>query len=124
MKVVKIDLPQPVSANRIWRTTRAGRTYLNPLYKAWRTRALSCLWEQKPKGGFPFFPGAFDVQIIMPVKIRSDIDNMIKPLLDFLAEPARIIANDKHTRSASISRSPDIAEGMCRVFVFEAKEAA
>lgn len=124
MKVVKLDLPQPVSANRIWRTTRAGRTYLNPRYKAWREDALSRLWEQKPAGGFPFFPSAFDVQIIMPVKLRADIDNMIKPLLDFLAEPARIIANDRHTRSASISRSADIAKGMCRVFVYETKEAA
>ncbi len=124
MKVLVLDLPQPVSANRIWRTTRAGRTYLNPKYKAWRSYALSCLWEQKPAGGFPFFERAFDVRIIMPVKLRADIDNMIKPLLDFLAEPARIIANDKHTNSASISRSAEVAKGMCRVFVYETKEAA
>jgi Holliday junction resolvase RusA-like endonuclease len=82
------------------------------------------MWEQKPEGGFPFFSDAFDVRIVMPLKIRSDLDNMIKPLLDFLADPARIIANDKHTRSASISRSEDIAKGMCRVFVYETKVPA
>jgi len=123
MKVVKLDLPLPISANRIWRTTKTGKTYLNPKYRDWRKAALASLWTQKPAGGFPFFSGAFDAQIAVALKMRGDIDNRVKPLLDFLAT-AGIIENDKHAHGASITRSADIAKGMCRVFVYEAKEAA
>ncbi len=123
MKVVQLDLPLPVSANRIWRTTKTGRTYLNPEYKDWRKAALTILWAQKPAGGFPYFSGAFDAQITVALKMRGDIDNRIKPLLDFLAS-AGIIENDKHAHGASIARSADVRAGMCRVHVYETKEAA
>ncbi len=123
MKVVTLDLPLPDSANRIWRTTRTGRTYLSPQYKDWRKAATTSLWVQKPAGGFPYFAGAFNAQITVALKMRGDIDNRIKPLLDFLAG-AGIIENDKHAHGASIARSADVAAGMCRVHVYEAKEAA
>ncbi len=118
MKVVTLDLPLPVSANVIWRTTKSGRTYLNPKYKDWRKAALTSLWTQKPAGGFPFFSGAFEVQIAVALKMRGDIDNRIKPMLDFLAS-ANIIANDKFAHGAAITRSESVGKGMCRVFVYE-----
>jgi Holliday junction resolvase RusA-like endonuclease len=121
MNVVTLDLPLAPSANSIWRVNRTtGKPYLNPRYRAWKKDALSRLWTQKPKGGFPFFAGAFSVQIIVALKMRGDVDNRIKATMDFLADPARIIANDKHAHSASIARSADIAKGYCRVIVFDA----
>lgn len=119
MKVVTLDLPLPISANVIWRTTKAGRTYLNPKYRDWRKAATTSLWTQKPAGGFPHFDGGFDVQIVVALKMRGDIDNRVKPVLDFLAS-ANIISNDKHAQSATIARNESVAKGMCRVFVFEA----
>lgn len=118
MKVVTLDLPLPPSANVLWRTNKTGRTYLNPKYRDWRKAALTSLWAQKPAGGFPFFDGQFEVQIVVALKMQGDIDNRIKPAIDFLAT-ANIIANDKFAQRATIARSSDIRGGMCRVFVFE-----
>lgn len=123
MKVVQLDLPLPPSANSIWRTTKTGRTYLNPRYRDWRKAATTSLWTQKPAGGFPKFEGAFEVQIVVALKMAGDIDNRVKPALDFLAS-SNIIANDKHAHRATIARSESVAKGMCRVFVFEARAAA
>lgn len=122
MKVVTLDLPLPPSANAIWRTTKSGRTYLNPKYRDWRKAATTSLWTQKPAGGFPKFEGAFEVQIVVALKMVGDIDNRVKPALDFLAS-ANIIANDKHAHRATIARSEFVPKGMCRVFVFEARAA-
>lgn len=122
MKVVTLNLPLPPSANSIWRTTKSGRTYLNPKYRDWRKAATTSLWTQKPVGGFPKFEGAFEVQVIVAHKMLGDIDNRLKPALDFLAS-SNIIANDKHAQRATIARSEDVAKGMCRVFVFEARAA-
>lgn len=123
MKVVQLDLPLPPSANVIWRTTKSGRTYLNPKYTAWRKAALTSMWTQKPAGGFPTFEGAFEAQIVVALKMRGDIDNRLKPVLDFLAS-ASIIANDKHAQRATIARSEAVPKGMCRVFVYEAPAPA
>ncbi len=123
MKVVTLDLPLSPSANSIWRTTTTGRTYLNPKYRDWRKAATTSLWTQKPAGGFPHFDWAFEVQIVVALKMLGDIDNRVKPVLDFLAS-ANIIANDKHAQKATIARSEAVAKGMCRVFVFEAPEPA
>lgn len=118
MKVVQLDLPLPPTANVIWRTTRTGRTYLNPKYTAWRKAALVSMWTQKPAGGFPFFDGAFEAHIAVALKMQGDIDNRVKPLFGFLAT-ANIIANDKHAQKASISRSVDVRPGYVRVHVYE-----
>lgn len=118
MKVVTLNLPLPPSANMIWRTTKAGRTYLNPKYREWRKAALTSLWTQKPAGGFPTFEGAFEAQVVVALKMQGDIDNRLKPVLDFLAT-ANIIANDKHAQKAIVARSESVAKGMCRVFVYE-----
>lgn len=124
MKVVSFLIPQPVSANRIWRTTKQGRIYLNPNYRQWRKDALSSLWEQKPAGGFPFFDGKFRLEIILPVKTRIDEDNAVKPVADFLQGCAGLVANDKHMFGHEVSRSEDVPKGMCRVVVTETMEAA
>lgn len=125
MKIVKLDLPLPPSANVIWRVNRrTGKPYLNPRYTAWKRAALDSMWPQKPAGGFPHFPGAFEVHMTLPLKLRPDPDNLWKPLLDFLQKPAGIIANDKHSQASSQSRSADIPKGHLRVFVYETKDAA
>lgn len=111
MKVVQLDLPLPPSANVIWRVNRRTK---------WKKAALASMWPQKPAGGFPHFPGAFEVHMTLPLKLRPDPDNLWKPLLDFLQNPAGIIANDKHSQASSQSRSSDVAKGMLRVFVYEA----
>lgn len=117
-----LSLPLPPSANVLWRVNqRTGKPYLNPVYRSWQKRALSSLWTQKPRGGFPFFAGHFNVQIAVAMGMRGDIDNRVKPTLDFLQKPAGIIANDSHTQGASIVRSPDVARGYCRVDLFDGK---
>lgn len=120
MNALVIELPQPISANRMWRQNRrTGRIFINPLYAEWKRAALSHMWTQKPAGGFPFFAGKFRMEIVLPVKIRPDEDNLVKPLGDFLEKTARIVANDKHMFGHEISRSDEINKGFCRVVLTE-----
>ncbi len=123
MRAVTLELPQPPSANVLWKLNRkTGKPYTNPAYARWKIAALSTMWQQKPAGGFPFFAGAYSVQIVLPLKTRIDADNFAKPLLDFLQKPAGIIANDKHTHEAAITRSAEVNKGFVRLFVFDAPE--
>lgn len=123
MKVLVLNLPLPPSTNKLYANVPGQGRVRTREYRRWSIAALNYSWLSKPQGGFPRFEGAFDIQITVALKMRGDIDNRIKPLLDFLAS-AGIIENDKHAHGASIARSADIRAGMCRVHVYETKEAA
>jgi Holliday junction resolvase RusA-like endonuclease len=123
MKCLVLNLPLPPSVNALFANVPGRGRVRTKVYRTWSKTALDFAWLSKPQGGFPRFDGAFDVQITVALKMRGDIDNRIKPLLDFLAS-AGIIENDKHAHGASIARSADIHAGMCRVHVYETKEAA
>ena len=83
----------PPSANVIWRTTKTGRTYLNPEYKEWRKATIPLLKSQLR--GQKKFDGPVSVNLALRrPRANSDLDNRLKPISDLL-ESIGAIANDK-----------------------------
>lgn len=124
MKVLVLNLPLPPSVNKLFANLPGRGRIRTREYKRWSIAALNYAWLSKPQGGFPLFDGPFNVQISVPSKMRGDVDGRIKAIPDFLKKPAGIITDDKHMQGVSIARDAEIEPGFCRVFVFEAKEAA
>lgn len=124
MKVLVLNLPLPPPANNMFVNVAGKGRVRSGKYKRWSIAALKLAWLSKPQGGFPLFDGPFNVQISVPTKMRGDVDGRIKAIPDFLKKPAGIITDDKHMQGVSIARDAEIEPGFCRVFVYEAKEAA
>ncbi len=122
MRAVTLVIPLPPSANALFANVpRKGRVR-TAAYRRWSVAALSWMWTCKPVGGFPFFDGPFSVQIAVPLKMRGDVDNRVKPILDFLKKPAGLVDDDSKTFGATITRSDEVEPGFARVFVFDAPE--
>ena len=91
-------LPCPPSANRLWRNNR-----LSPEYRAWKQHAG---WEARAQLiGIPTINGAFTVRIEAP-KMRRDLDNSLKPLLD-LCQAMGAIRDDKNAVEIHMHINPD-----------------
>ena len=113
---ITIDLPYPVSTNRIWRYGK-GRVYRSELYKEWMADADAHMLMAKlhPK----MIKGMFDAHIYLSQEGgRLDVDN-IKCLLDW-AQSRRLISNDRHCHRLTIERTaPENAPAGCRVTLRE-----
>ena len=83
----------PPSANIIWRTTKTGRTYLNPDYKAW-LKAEGLLLKSQLRGQRKFDePVCVQMDLRQP-RSNADLDNRLKPISDLL-EAVGAVSNDK-----------------------------
>lgn len=78
------ELPYPPSTNGIWRGGKGGRHFLSAKYKAWR-EAAGLVVNTQAKGKRVAGAFAVEIQARRPDKRKRDIDNLIKPLLDLLA---------------------------------------
>lgn len=96
-----IDLPWPPSTNRIWRHGR-GRTYLDPRYAAWKREADATYLANKRK--WRPIKGQFNARITLDETRprRGDLDNRIKPILDFL-QRVGLIENDSLLKALSVT---------------------
>lgn len=111
----RIDLPFPISANRLWRSssqlvhTRRGsvlgapRVHLSPQYRAWLDQADRLYLTQK-RGIGPVRPlGRFRVDLRLAAAkrdARQDGDNLQKCVLDWL-QRVEIIRNDSLCEAGS-----------------------
>jgi Holliday junction resolvase RusA-like endonuclease len=103
---ITIDLPYPVSTNRIWRYGK-GRVYRSELYKEWMADADAHMLMAKLRA--PTIKGMFDAHIYLSqAGGRIDIDN-IKCLLDW-AQSRRLISNDKHCARLTVERTAGFPE--------------
>jgi Holliday junction resolvase RusA-like endonuclease len=104
---IVLDLPLPPSTNRIWRSG-GGRTYRSPEYTAWWEDADRAVIAAKsyPKRKIN---GPFEVHISLKAGTRGDLDNRIKPLLDW-AQSREIIDNDKDCQRLVAERKKEEAE--------------
>lgn len=98
MPVITIDLPFPVSVNRIWRSGQ-GKTYRSEPYLRWITQANGHWLEQKPKLKIKRIDGLYTLHVVYcpPDKRSRDLDNLVKCLNDF-AQGAGIVLNDAQCR--------------------------
>lgn len=89
---IVLDLPPPISVNRIWRKTKAG-VLKSPAYNRWIARADSMLLELDQVKGVKPISGRF-VALIVVKRSNLDLDNNSKCVLDFL-QSRMFIVNDK-----------------------------
>jgi Holliday junction resolvase RusA-like endonuclease len=82
---ITLDLPMPVSTNKIWRTGR-GRTYRSKEYVAWCEQADMTVMATKKPGRLQKINGPFEVEILLSTVGRKgrDGDNYCKATLDWL----------------------------------------
>ncbi len=98
---VTIDLPPPVSTNRIWRSGRR-RVYRSAAYKQWLIAADQQVLVNKVLRGFRTIDGPFEAHIRLNSDLcRSDADNCSKVVLDY-AQSRSLISNDKFARRVLI----------------------
>jgi Holliday junction resolvase RusA-like endonuclease len=114
---ITIDLPMPISTNKIWRTGR-GRTYRSKEYVAWCEQAdlEVTASKQYPKRKIN---GPFEVEILLSTVGRKgrDGDNFCKAALDF-CQSRDMVRNDSDCRRGSWEWvEPERAPQGCRVII-------
>lgn len=88
---IVLDLPPPISVNRIWRKTKAGMMK-SPAYSRWISKADAMLLELDQLKGVRPIAGPFSALILVK-RSRLDLDNNAKSVLDFL-QSRNFIVND------------------------------
>jgi Holliday junction resolvase RusA-like endonuclease len=88
---ISVNLPTPPSVNRLWCSGR-GRVFRSKAYLDWIRAADAELMasRQMPKRRIE---GPFAAHITLSRKVRGDVDNRVKGLLDFL-QSREVIRND------------------------------
>jgi Holliday junction resolvase RusA-like endonuclease len=115
---IALDLPTPPSVNRLWRSGR-GRVFRSKTYLSWIQAADAELMarRQMPKKRIE---GPFEAHITLSRKVRGDLDNRVKGLLDFL-QSREIIRNDSDCKRLVVERG-EAAAG-CRLTLREWRNA-
>jgi Holliday junction resolvase RusA-like endonuclease len=86
-----LDLPRPPSVNRFMR--KLGNK--TPCVRAWVADADYRLWVARKVRAIEPVSGPFEVELAFSRLARGDLDNPIKPLLDWL-QRVELIEDDKY----------------------------
>jgi Holliday junction resolvase RusA-like endonuclease len=113
---IVLDLPAPISVNRIWRKTKAG-VIKSAAYHRWIKRADAMLLDLGQLRGVKPIIGQFTALIVVK-RSNIDLDNNAKSVLDFL-QSRNFIVNDKLCEELTL-RWGDAPAG-CRVTISPCK---
>lgn len=116
---VQLDLPPPVSTNRLWRSGK-GRVYKSAEYKKWLIAADQQVMVGKVLRGHRTIDGPFEANILLNSELcRGDADNRAKILLDY-AQSRELISNDRFARRILIEWvQPSKAPVGCKLILRE-----
>lgn len=98
--MIRVDLPYPPSANRLWRAVR-GRNIKSAEYRTWmdsaqRSIMAACI------GGQLAGPYHMEVQAVRPDRRRRDVSNLLKATEDAIVQSG-LVADDSDAQSVKIS---------------------
>ncbi len=101
-EAIELELPLPISTNRIWRSRRVGAkvmVYPAPSYQKWKLRADEALQAQLDALGAVLpdpIIGPFNVVLTIDWhrRFKSDLDNRTKAVMDW-AKRAGLIEDDR-----------------------------
>ncbi len=83
-----VELPLPPSLNGAYANVRGvGRVKVST-YRQWQHAAIAMIRVSVPSA--KRISGKISVSILLPEKMRGDVDNRIKPILDALVQSQRI----------------------------------
>lgn len=109
----QVDIPP--SANRLWKFVGGRKPYPSVEYDIWRSAAE---WEIAARGmpnGWRLYNGPIRVTI-RAGKVRGDLDNRIKPILDAI-QRSGCIANDSQAHHIDAMWSGEVAKGKVAIHV-------
>jgi len=100
--MLELHLPYPPSVNTLWRR-RGSRYYLSKRGKLFREAVRIAVLSMH----CPTFTGevAVEIDVAPPDRMRRDIDNIIKIILDSL-QLAKVYHDDSQVASLSVKRVP------------------
>lgn len=107
-----ITLPLPPSVNAMYRNVRGVGRVKTQEYKRWVAVADSYFFTQKRN--ITGITGKYDLHIRIPILMKGDVDNRIKPISDYLVARG-VTPDDKHCMKVSIERFDGVSE--CEVEV-------
>jgi crossover junction endodeoxyribonuclease RusA len=112
-KPVKLSLPYPPSVNTYWRQFR-GRAILSADGRAYRLAVYAAVWS----AGRPRIDGrlAVTLEVWTPDRMRRDLDNLPKGILDGLAK-AGVYADDSQIDRLTIERMGRAPHGRVDVLI-------
>lgn len=114
---IVLDLPPPISTNRLWRSSKTETSRINVRksgpYRAWLKRADAMLLEMGQLRGVKPIAGRF-IALLVVRKSNLDLDNNTKCVLDYL-QSRNFILDDKLCQELTL-RWGDAPTG-CRVTV-------
>jgi crossover junction endodeoxyribonuclease RusA len=114
-----MKLPMPPSTNNLFVNVPKRGRVPSARYRQWKTAAGLTLNVQRPEP----VKGSAMVIMYVPWKVRGDIDNRIKPILDLLVTHG-VIEDDSKVVSLSISRRLSIPAETVEVNVLRGDAAA
>jgi Holliday junction resolvase RusA-like endonuclease len=110
-----VALPLPPSVNGLFATIRRGdadRRVRTREYRDWATRTEWALALAKLQP----VHGRFSVDVALPAKMRGDVDNRLKPILDALVD-ARLTPDDALAWAVTARRDETVAADQAVVTV-------
>lgn len=115
-----VDLPFPVSTNRLWRWARGKKPYKSAEYRRWLASADQHVLVSKILRGAKTICGPFEAAIFLSTDFRSgDPDNRIKAVLDY-AQSRSLILDDKLAQKVTVEWVlPNHAPAGCRLVLQE-----
>jgi Holliday junction resolvase RusA-like endonuclease len=108
-----MTLPLPPSLNNAFMNVRGKGRVKSRKYMAWIEEARAEAAVQKIRD---HIPGWYDIIITLPIGMRGDNDNRIKPINDFLQRMG-FVADDRLQFTTVITRAENVKPGTCFVVV-------
>lgn len=115
MQKLELTLPVPVSVNQMYLNLAGRGRVKTSAYKSWIKTADILSHLQWRKAGEPHFGAGFKVTIFLPMNMRGDVDNRIKPILDLLVR-RKITVDDRKAHEVRACRATWL-EPECVVWV-------
>lgn len=112
--MIQITIPLPPSLNNAF--TNAGRRgrIKSPEYRIWCDNA-DLLFKVR-SAVMPRIEGTYGVMICVPLRMRGDIDNRIKPIVDLLVRSGKV-DDDSKMQFVSVHRRDFVEAKTARVTV-------
>lgn len=105
---IRLNLPVPPSANRLHVYAGQGRRAISSDYRRWRHEAGWLIQARRPKHSID---GPYTLEIIVPQRLRGDVDNRAKPTADLLVEHG-VTSDDRHMQSVSVRRDAALTDNI------------